>query len=118
MACASLSALCLYLERYFNLRLEGDVHLTYHQPRAHMSLDAPTCKALSLFPETNQDLSEKSLADQLCLLNMFKPKTSIGKKALRRRIFSPSASSEKINSWLDYLDSLLKLRETEIDNLR
>ena len=52
------------------------------------------------------------------MLNMFKPKTSIGKKQLRRRIFSPCANSEKIDSWLDYLDHLLTLSPTDSENLR
>ena len=55
VACASLNALCLYLEKYFNLRMEGDVHLTYHYSRDHMSIDALTCKALNLFPVASDD---------------------------------------------------------------
>lgn len=118
MACASLSALCSYLERSFNLRLEGDVHLAYHYPKEHMSLDAATCRALSLFPEAAIDSAGRKMADQFCMLNMFKPKTSMGKKLLRRRIFSPSACPRKLNSWYDYLDDLVKLRQSDLDHLR
>lgn len=119
MACASLNALCVYLEKNYNLRLEGDVSLTYHYSRDYMSIDAQTCKSLSLFPEAMSSKYDKEgLASQFCLLNIFKPKTSIGKKTLRRRIFSPSSNSEKINSWYSYLDKLLALKTSDADNLR
>ena len=116
MACASLNALCLYLEKYFNLKLEGDVHLTYHYSRDHMSIDALTCKALNLFPVASHDFG--AMSDQFCLLNMFKPKTSVGKKCLRRRVFSPCSNTKKINSWYDYLDTLLALRPNNVEELR
>lgn len=47
------------------------------------------------------------MSEQICFLNMFKTRTSVGRKLLRRRVFSASADSNKINSWLDYLDLLL-----------
>ena len=49
---------------------------------------------------------------------MFKPKTSIGKKTLRRRIFAPCSNAEKINSWLDYLETLLGLRQNHVEELK
>ena len=58
-------------------------------------MDAWTCKTLCLFTETCADKSTP-LLNQFCLLNMFKLHTAIGKKTLRRRIFSPSADAEKI----------------------
>ena len=59
VACASLSGLCQYLERNYNLRLDGDVHLTYHFSRDYMSIDSQTCKALTLFPEPVADKYDK-----------------------------------------------------------
>ena len=51
VASASFHALHHYLEKSFNLRLEGDeLVLNYHQPQEYMSIGAQTCKALSLFP--------------------------------------------------------------------
>ena len=79
VACASLYALYQYLEKSFNLRLEGDeLHMNYHQPQDYMSVGTQTCKSLSLFPP------DAAQEEQICLLNLFKPCTLMGKKLLRR----------------------------------
>ena len=98
IACASLNALSHYLEITFNLQLDSEFTLRYFFTKQHLHMDTQTCKSLSLFPETCVDRGTP-LSSQFCLLNMFKLSTVIGKKTLRRRIFAPSADSNKIRQW-------------------
>jgi DNA mismatch repair ATPase MutS len=60
-------------------------------------MDQQTCRSLNIFPESVE--SETKNHDKLSLFGQFKLHSSIGKKVLRKRMFSPSSDPLKIKKW-------------------
>jgi len=52
VACASLNALSAYLTKSFNVELDKQIKLSYFFSKAHLHMDAATCKSLNVFPES------------------------------------------------------------------
>jgi DNA mismatch repair ATPase MutS len=81
-----------------------------------MHLDSQTCRSLHIFSESVDVEGVKS--DSYCLFGQFKLQTYIGKRMLKRRLYSPSSDGRKIKKWQDYLETLLNLDEQELERLR
>lgn len=105
VACASLNALSLYLERTYNLQLDKEteeISLKYYFVRSHMHLDPQTCQNLDLFPSPFPEKQGKTKA--VNLISLFSPVTTIGKKNLKKRLFSPYVDTRKLSKMYDYVE--------------
>lgn len=105
VAYASLNAVASYLFKAYNLNLENVVTIKYHYNQDFLQMDTATCRSLSVFE--SHDTKQKQKMD--CLFNMFSCATLIGKRYLRRRLFSPCANELKLSKMYEKLEQALKI---------